>query len=127
MKLIIKELPNQVLENSNIIILNIHKLQERLDSSLINRVSPDFFDMIIIDEAHHSTADTWKSTTDYFNDAKVIKLTGTPFRTDGARITGKLTYYYSLGRAMAKAYIKSLANIVHVPDELRLTIDNLWC
>ena len=118
-----KDLPNQILDNSNIIILNIHKLQERLDSSLINRVSPDFFDMIIIDEAHHSTADTWKNTTDYFNNAKVIKLTGTPFRTDGVKITGKLAYYYSLGRAMAKGYIKSLANIVHIPDELRLTID----
>lgn len=119
-----KELPQDVLASSNIIILNVHKLQERLDSSLIHRVSPNFFDLIIIDEAHHSTADTWKTATSYFKDAKVIKVTGTPFRSDGEKITGKLSYHYSLGRAMAKKYIKSLENIIHIPDELKLTIDN---
>lgn len=118
-----KDLPQEVLDKSNIIILNIHKLQERLDSSLINRVSPDYFDMIIIDEAHHSTAETWKKTTDYFKSAKVIKVTGTPFRSDGEKITGKLVYHYSLGRAMAEKYIKSLENVVHIPDKLLLTID----
>lgn len=118
-----KDLPQEVLDKSNIIILNIHKLQERLDSSLINRVPPDYFDMIIIDEAHHSTAYTWENTTNYFKDAKVIKVTGTPFRSDGEKITGKLVYHYSLGRAMANNFIKSLENIVHIPDKLLLTID----
>ncbi|CEH32836.1 DEAD/DEAH box helicase [Romboutsia lituseburensis] len=114
---------NEVLNASNIVILNIHKLQERLDSSLLHRVDSDFFDFIIIDEAHHSTADTWTKCIDFFKNAKVLKLTGTPFRTDGQEITAKLIYKYPLSRAMYHGYVKSLQNIKHVPDELKLTID----
>lgn len=113
----------EILDKTNLVILNVHKLQERLDSSLIHKVEPDFFDLIIIDEAHHSVAETWTNTLSYFNKAKVIKVTGTPFRSDGLKIKGKLTYHYSLARAMHNEYVKSLENIVHVPGELKLTID----
>ena len=115
--------PIEVLNSANIVVLNIHKLQERLNSSLINRVGNDFFDLIIIDEAHHSTAMTWVECVNYFKEAKVLKLTGTPFRTDGEKITGELIYKYSLSRAMVHEYVKSLSNIKYVPDELKLTID----
>lgn len=112
------------LEAANIVVLNIHKLQKRLDSSLLNIVEPDFFDMIIIDEAHHSTADTWVDAVQYFSNAKVIKLTGTPFRTDNEKIVGELVYKYKLSAAMAHGYVKSLENFTYIPDELYLTIDN---
>ncbi|MGI6488342.1 MAG: DEAD/DEAH box helicase family protein [Syntrophothermaceae bacterium] len=36
----------------------------------------------MIDEAHHSTASTWVDTLQHFSRAKVVKLTGTPFRSD---------------------------------------------
>ena len=114
---------DEVLNASNIVILNIHKLQERLESSLIHRVNPDFFDFIIIDEAHHSTADTWIKCIEFFKNSKVLKLTGTPFRTDGQEITAKLIYKYPLSRAMYHGYVKSLQNIKHIPGELKLTID----
>lgn len=42
------------LDYANIVILNVHKLQSRSRNSLLEQVSKDFFDMIIIDEAHHS-------------------------------------------------------------------------
>jgi len=116
--------PPEILEVANIIILNIQKLQSRLDSSLINRVNNDFFDFIIIDEAHHSTATTWIECINYFLNAKILKLTGTPFRTDGDKITGELIYKYSLGRAMSNNFVKSLSNIQYTPNELKLTIDN---
>lgn len=114
----------EVLEAANIVVLNIHKLQKRLDSSPLNFLPEDFFDMIIIDEAHHSTAKSWVDTVHYFSTAKVVKLTGTPFRTDNQKIAGELVYKYKLSQAMAKGYVKSLEDIVYVPDELTLTIDN---
>lgn len=111
------------LNEANIVILNIHKLQERLDKALVKRVPSDFFDMIIIDEAHHSTAPTWEKTLEYFSSAKVVKLTGTPFRSDGEVIDGKYVYKYPLSKAMAKGYIKSLERVKYIPDALYLTID----
>jgi len=85
-----KSLSDEVLFRSDIVVLNIHKLQERLESSLIKRVTPDFFDLIIIDEAHHGEARTWKRTIEYFKEAKILKVTGTPFRSDGLKISGWL-------------------------------------
>lgn len=119
-----KNTPYEVLNAANIVILNIQKLQDRLESSLINLVDKDFFDLIIIDEAHHSTANTWTKCVDFFDKAKIIKLTGTPFRTDGEKINGELIYKYSLARAMSNNFIKSLSNIEFTPDELKLTLDN---
>lgn len=117
------DLPREILDMSNIVILNIHKLQKRLASSPLNFLPRNFFDMIIIDEAHHSTAKSWVETVLYFKDAKVVKLTGTPFRTDGQELAGELAYKYPLGKAMANNFVKSLENIYYVPDELYLTID----
>lgn len=97
---------NWALDEANIVILNIHKLQERLDKALVKRVPSDYFDMIIIDEAHHSTAPTWEKTLEYFSSTKVIKLTWTPFRSDGEVIEGKYVYKYPLSKAMAKGIYK---------------------
>lgn len=85
-------LTDEVIQSADIVILNVHKLQERLDSSLLKRVEYDYFDFIIIDEAHHSEANTWKRALTYFNNAKVLKVTGTPFRSDGKKIEGKEIY-----------------------------------
>lgn len=80
--------------------------------------------MIIIDEAHHSTANTWVETVNHFDKAKVVKLTGTPIRTDGVELAGELIYKYKLSQAMAKGYVKSLRNFEYIPEKLLLTIDN---
>lgn len=113
----------EVLEAANIVVVNIQKLQTRLDSSPLNHLPEDFFDMIIIDEAHHSTARTWVETTQHFSSAKVVKVTGTPFRTDKEKITGDLVYKYKLSQAMANNYVKSLENFTYIPETLYLTID----
>ncbi|MCG7337153.1 DEAD/DEAH box helicase family protein [Sporosarcina sp. ACRSM] len=119
-----KTLTDEIIQQADIVVLNIHKLQERLDSSLLRRVDRDFFDMIIIDEAHHAEAKTWKRAIEYFEGSKVLKVTGTPFRSDGRSIEGKEIYKYSLAQAMAKGYVKSLEKIDHVPDQMFFTLDN---
>lgn len=119
-----KETNNEILESANIVVLNIHKLQKRLHTSPLNFLDKEFFDMILIDEAHHSTAKTWVDTVNHFSKAKVVKLTGTPFRSDNEKIAGELVYKYKLSQAMANNYVKSLENIKYIPDKLLLTIDN---
>ena len=105
----------EVLESANIVVLNVQKLQRRLDTYPLNFLPEDFFDMILIDEAHHSTARTWVETINHFSKAKVVKLTGTPFRSDNEKIAGDLVYKYKLSQAMANKYVKSLKNIEYVP------------
>lgn len=119
-----KRTPKEVLEMSNIVVLNIQKLQNRLQSSPLNFLPKDFFDMIIIDEAHHSTANSWVDTVQYFDKAKVVKLTATPLRSDNKEIAGELVYRYKLSQAMANNYVKSLRNHEYIPEKLYLTVDD---
>ena len=112
--------PVEVLRKSNIVVVNIQKLQDRLDSSLLNRLEADFFDMIIVDEAHHSVAPTWITTAEHFSEAKFIKVTGTPERTDGQKINASLVYNYKLSSAMHDGLIKSLRNFEFLPEEVEL-------
>jgi DNA repair protein RadD len=42
------------------------------------------YDFIVVDEAHHSTARTWRAVVDAMPNAKVLGTTATPERGDGA-------------------------------------------
>ncbi|MGG3012245.1 DEAD/DEAH box helicase family protein [Brevibacillus parabrevis] len=117
-----KDTLQEELEKSNIVILNIHKLTTAHRNSLLNRVGENFFDMIIIDEAHHSPAETWQEALRYFSGAKVLKVTGTPFRTDRKPIEGLVVTNYRLGKAMALGIVKTLENFRLIPEKVYLTI-----
>ena len=41
------------------------------------------FDLIVIDEAHHATAGSWRNVLDTYPNAKVLGVTATPTRSDG--------------------------------------------
>lgn len=44
-------------------------------------------DLIIVDEAHHATAGTWKKIISYWPNAKVLGVTATPCRGDGTGLS----------------------------------------
>lgn len=70
-----------------------------------------YFDLIIIDEAHRSIYERYKTIFDYF-DAKIVGLTATP-REDLDRNTydifglevGDPTFYYEMGEAVKSGYL----------------------
>lgn len=112
------------LEKADIVIANIQKLQSRNEMALLNQYDSDFFDMIIIDEAHHSEAKTWLENLEHFSNAKVIKLTATAYRSDNKPLVGELIYKYKLSQAMSKGYVKSLEKFNYLPEQLYFTMDN---
>lgn len=99
---------DESLEKSNFVVANIHKLYKDSENSLLKRVSKDFFDMVIIDEAHHSAANSWKEVLNYFSDAKKVHLTGTPYRGDDEPIPGENIHTTSLATAMRLKLVKWL-------------------
>ena len=50
------------------------------------KFSRDFFDVIIVDEFHHATAETYSNILDYFQPRELLGLTATPERTNGDRV-----------------------------------------
>lgn len=108
-----------VAEKAHVVITNIHQLATSVDKWL--KQFPDrFFDMIIIDEAHHSAASSWKKVLERFPDAKVVYLTATPFRSDRQEIAGELIYRYPFRSATLKGYIKRLKASYVAPSQIRL-------
>ncbi|WP_375600227.1 DEAD/DEAH box helicase family protein [Devosia sp. Naph2] len=60
-----------------------------LYQSLFNQlggVSPDAFDLIIVDEAHHALANAFGSTLEHLRPKHLIAMTATPWRGDGRTV-----------------------------------------
>ena len=58
-------------------------VQSLCQDSRLNRFAPDAFETIIVDEAHHAAAKSYKKIINYFSGAKrVIGFTATPKRGD---------------------------------------------
>lgn len=72
----------------------------------------DFFDLIIIDEAHHAPATTWKAILDYFKTSKAVLLTATPRRRDGKTLPGTHVFHYPLRKAMKDGIYKPIVPIM---------------
>lgn len=52
--------------------------------TLVRRNMPQRIDFIIVDEAHHATANSYRSILNQYPEAKVIGFTATPCRSDGS-------------------------------------------
>ena len=59
-------------------IASVQTLARRL-----HQLPKDFFQLLIVDEAHHTTAGTWASVVEHFDSARLIGVTATPIRLDG--------------------------------------------
>ncbi|MGV8983546.1 DEAD/DEAH box helicase [Clostridium sp.] len=57
------------------------------------------FDLVLVDEAHHSPATTWEEILVNMDTSKHILFTATPFRLDKKEIRGDIIYSYPLSRA----------------------------
>lgn len=62
---------------------SIQTLNNRLDAL---RLSPDFYDFIIVDEVHHISAASYRPVLSRFHPKILLGLTATPERMDGANI-----------------------------------------
>ncbi len=59
----------------------------------------DLFDLVLVDEAHHSPARIWNELLSAFPNAKRVLFTATPFRRDKKGLEGHLLYVYPLSKA----------------------------
>ncbi len=71
--------------------------------------SPDLFDLIVFDEAHHAPANTWAAYLEHYTKAHFVFLTATPFRRDGQVIPGKLVYRYPVMKAVEEGAFHPVA------------------
>jgi type I restriction enzyme R subunit len=81
------------------------------DQNIYKQFSPDFFDLVVVDECHRgSAADdaAWRKVLDYFSSATQIGLTATPKETkDVSNIEyfGDPVYTYSLRQGISDGFL----------------------
>jgi superfamily II DNA or RNA helicase len=83
----------------------------------------DFFDTIIVDEAHHCISDSYQKVLNYFSGAKVLGVTATPDRGDMRNLGSyfeSLAYEYTLPKAIKEGYLSPIKAIT-IPLKLDLT------
>jgi DNA repair protein RadD len=49
----------------------------------LHKLPPSLFQLLVVDEAHHSNAGTWAKVLAHFSSARVLGVTATPVRGDG--------------------------------------------
>ncbi len=101
----------------------VGSVQTMMREKRLSKFDTDFFDTIIIDEAHHSISDSYQRVLHHFEDANVLGVTATPDRGD-MRNLGEyfqsLAYEYTLPQAIKEGYLAPIKALT-IPLELDLT------
>lgn len=94
--------------NDNIIVASIQSISK--DNRLIN-YPHDYFDVIIIDEAHHCASNTYLKVINYFDTAKLLGVTATPNRSDVRNISDifeTVAFSYNTRQAIDDGYLSPI-------------------
>ena len=98
------------LRHKDIVIANAQKF---LQGNWEEALPDDIFKLVIVDEAHHHPAKTWRRIIRKFkHHAMVVFFTATPFRADGKRVVeeeeGDMVYRLSLEDARTNRIIRRI-------------------
>lgn len=80
----------------------------RAESERILKYPKDYFKTIVIDEAHHAAAPTYRRIIDYFNYDLLLGVTATPQRSDSVRLTDvfqEIVYYKTIQDLIQDGYL----------------------
>lgn len=91
--------------------ITVGSVQSLMREKRLSQFPEDYFDTIIIDEAHHSISDSYQRILQHFQDAKVLGVTATPDRGDMknlGQVFDSLAYEYTLPKAIKSGYLSPI-------------------
>lgn len=103
--------------------ITVGSVQSLMRETRLKRFPDDYFDTIIIDEAHHCISDSYQRVLHHFPDAKVLGVTATPDRGDMknlGQVFESLAYEYTLPKAIKEGYLSPI-KAVTIPLQVDLT------
>lgn len=78
---------------------------------------PDLFDLVLVDEAHHEAATTWRALLEAFPNARRVLCSATPFRNDRQVLGARIVYHYPLKKAQQDGIFGEIAYEAVRPQE----------
>ena len=103
--------------------ITVGSVQSLMRETRLKRFPEDYFNTIIIDEAHHCISDSYQRVLNHFPDAKVLGVTATPDRGDMknlGQVFESLAYEYTLPKAIKEGYLSPI-KAVTIPLQVDLT------
>lgn len=88
--------------------VTVGSVQTLMRDKRLAQFTPDHFDTIIVDEAHHCISDSYQKVLQYFSEADVLGVTATPDRGDMRNLGSyfeSLAYEYTLPKAIKSGYL----------------------
>ena len=89
----------------------VGSVQSLMREKRLNQFPEDYFDTIIVDEAHHCISDSYQRVLNHFSDAKVLGVTATPDRGDMKNLGAyfeSLAYEYTLPKAIKEGFLSPI-------------------
>ena len=103
--------------------ITVGSVQSLMRETRLARFPEEYFDTIIIDEAHHCISDSYQRVLHHFPEAKVLGVTATPDRGDMknlGQVFESLAYEYTLPKAIKEGYLSTI-KAVTIPLRVDLT------
>lgn len=91
-----------------IVVGSVQSLQ---NENRLKKFDTDYFDTIIVDEAHHVLSNSYQKVMEHFSEAKVLGVTATPDRGDMRNLGNffeSLAYEYTLPKAIKEGYLSPI-------------------
>ncbi len=101
----------------------VGSVQTLMREKRLARFPSDYFQTIIIDEAHHCISDSYQKILSHFGQAKLLGVTATPDRGDMqnlGEVFGSLAYEYTLPKAIKEGYLSPIKALT-IPLKLDLS------
>lgn len=101
----------------------IGSIQTLCRARRLNQFTPDTFDCIIIDEAHHCLSESYQRVLWYFKNAHVLGVTATPDRGDKKELAeyfNSTAYQYNLLDAIKDGYLTPI-NLIKLDVSIDLS------
>jgi superfamily II DNA or RNA helicase len=96
-------------EGKNIIFSTVQTISREKN---LTQFAPDYFDYVIIDESHHTAAESYKKVAEYFQPKFFLGLTATPDRMDKKDVLeyygNNLVFEMSQTEAIKQGYLANL-------------------
>lgn len=103
--------------------VTVGSVQTMMREKRLSQFPDDYFNTIIIDEAHHCISDSYQKVLKHFPEAKVLGVTATPDRGDMknlGQVFESLAYEYTLPKAIKEGYLSPI-RAVTLPLKLDLS------
>lgn len=104
---------------NRVVVASVQTLQQE---KRLSQFSKDYFNTIVIDEAHHSVTGGYQTIIKYFDKAKILGVTATADRADNRKlgeVFQSVAYEYSLATAIRKGYLSKIM-VQTIPLEIDL-------